>query len=86
MRKSKRTENAKSGSRSPDEIASMINQYADSESDKSSVKSQRKKEVDFLWTRILSLTYRNIDSTTNYSFIKDKEDNEKGYESEQGSG
>ena len=72
MRKSKRSEEAKRGSRSPSPILSLLAEYGESESDASSVKSKKTNEVDFLWTRILSLSYRNIDANTNHSIIKDK--------------
>ena len=86
MRRSKRSEEAKRGSRSPSPIPSMLAEYGESESAASSVKSKRKNELDFRWTRVLSLSYRNLDPTVNYSIIKDKENCAEASESEQGSG
>ena len=73
MRRSKRSKEAKSGSRSPSPIDSLLNNYNSSEDDASSVKSKRKNAKDYYWTRVLSLSYRNINFNAKYSVQEDKE-------------
>ena len=85
MRKSKRSEEAKSGSRSASPISSLQMHYDGSDSEESSVKSKRKNEVDFLWTRVMSLSYRNVNMDAKHSIIKDKEKIQIGVQSDQGS-